>query len=82
VAHRIISSAHVRFNAWAEGTGQTLTQLGARLGCDSSYVSSLRRGLKWPGRRVANTIERVCGIAATDWDEAEDAVSESATDAA
>lgn len=76
---------HRRFDAWAASTGESLTQLGAKLGCDSSYVSMLRHGRKWPGRRIANAIERETAawtggqIMATEWDAAEDASKSSGT---
>lgn len=73
-----LTAVHGRFCRWVAASGATLTEIGARIGCDASYVARIRRGDRTPGRAIANAIERESStwsegpILASEWDEADD----------
>lgn len=71
---RPVDSPGKRLRSWRLGQGLTLNQLAERVGCcDWTALSHIEREERMPGRRIANGIERVTGIASTDWDAWEDA---------
>lgn len=70
-----------RLAAWIESSGLSRTQIAAKIGCDTSYLSQLLSEdppLRWPGRRIANGIARESAewsegvISSEEWDRAED----------
>lgn len=80
-----------RLDAWIKSTGLTRTQVAAKIGCDTSYLSLLlsmeETPPRWPGRRIANAIEREStdwadgAITSEEWDRAESAFNAAKTSA-
>lgn len=72
-----MAKPHERFRKFAEWTKHTRSELAAEIGADASFVSQLTLARRWPGRRVANAIERASRrwpggpIKSEEWDEAE-----------
>jgi len=60
--------------AWREGLGLNFTEAAEKLSCDKSLYRRIELGEedRIPGRRLANSMERVVGIPAPAWDELED----------
>lgn len=67
---------------WRESVG-SYSEAGRRLECDPTYVAALEKPVsgRYPGRRLANLIERVVGTPSTAWDDLE-AAEKSEADAA
>lgn len=77
-------SPQVRFAAWCKASGLSQAEIAERLDVAQSFVSKMLHGERFPGRRVANSIERETAdwsdgpIRSTEWDAAEELALKSA----
>jgi len=55
---------------WRVARGLSKQALGDMIGCSQPMVSHIELGRREPARKLANTIERVCGIPVSEWDDA------------
>jgi hypothetical protein len=85
----MVSAAHARFAGWVKDSGLSHRAMAERLATSATFVSELCLGKKWPGRAIANAIERESAdwgfgaIKSEEWDAAEIASKASkATEAA
>jgi transcriptional regulator with XRE-family HTH domain len=46
---------------WLRETGSTQTEFARRIGVTQGYVTQLCSGMAWPGRAVAEAIQRETG---------------------
>ena len=62
-------TAPMRLATFRQATPITRVALAKQLGCSRSYLWSLERGARLPGRRLALAIESLTGIEVSAWDE-------------
>jgi len=84
----VLSRVHKRFVRWITEGGTSQRSVATELGASPAFVSDLCTGKKWPGRALANVIERLSTkwesgpIRSEEWDEAERAIARSKSSAA
>lgn len=72
-----LSRVHKRFNRWIDDSGLSQRAIAGKLGASPAFISDICTGKKYPGRAMANTIERESAswskgpIRSEEWDEAE-----------